>query len=252
MKRVLDWIFTIPFLVMFAVALFVFDPLLRLARLFGVRAIGWVAGVLQWTLVGIFRITGTRISVERSPLVKRSTGYVIVANHQSLYELPLFGAYLFSNQPRFISKLENGKWFPSISYHLRRGGNGLIDRKDRRQSLTEIKRVGEQAQRLRLSMIIFPEGTRGRDGALQEYKQAGTLALLRAAPDLDVLPVALDGGWKVMKHNFFPIPFGTRLRMRVGDPIPREADEDRGKLIEQARRFVDDTLNEWRGVEASD
>ena len=251
MKRVVDWMLTIPFLILFALTMLVFDPLLRLGRLFGIRAIGWVAGVLQTALVAIFRINGTRITVERSPLVARRTPYVIVANHQSLYELPLFGAYLFSNQPRFISKSENGKWFPSVSYHLRRGGNGLIDRRDRRQSLNEIRRVGEQAQRLGLSMIIFPEGSRSRDGVLKEYKQAGTLALLRAAPELAVLPVALDGGWKIMKHNFFPIPFGTRLRMRVGDPIPRQVDEDLSGVIKEARRFVDDTLNEWRGVEAS-
>ncbi len=249
-KRIIDWVFTVPFLIVFAVTLFVFDPLLRLARLFGIRAAGWVGGILQKVLVGLFRINGTRIKVEKSPLIEPNTGYVIIANHQSLYELPLFGAYMFSNQPRFISKVENGKWYPSVAYYLRQGGNGLIDRRDRRQSIEEIIRVGEQAQRLHLSMIIFPEGTRARDGVLKEYRHAGTLALLRAAPKLDVLPVAFEGGWKIMKHNFLPIPFGVTLRMRVGDPIARRSDEDLVDLIDRARSFVDDTLNEWRGVEA--
>jgi 1-acyl-sn-glycerol-3-phosphate acyltransferase len=73
---------------------------------------------------------------------------------------------------------------------------------------------------------------------------------MEAAPDLAVVPIAVDGGWSAMRHNFLPVPFGTRLKMRIGDPIPRAEGEDRDAIIDQARVFVDTALTEWRGVEA--
>jgi 1-acyl-sn-glycerol-3-phosphate acyltransferase len=99
-------------------------------------------------------------------------------------------------------------------------------------------------------VLIYPEGTRARDGRLKPYKKAGTLALMEAAPDLAVVPVAVDGGWIAMRHNFLPVPFGTRLRMRIGDPIQRVDGEDPEAIIDQARAFADRALTEWRGVEA--
>ena len=43
--------------------------------------------------------------------------------------------------PKFISKKELGKGIPSVSYNLKYGGSALIDRKDPKQALPEIKKV---------------------------------------------------------------------------------------------------------------
>ena len=104
MQRVLDWLFTVPFLLAFGLILAVFDPLQRLARLFGQRPQEIVAGALQRCLLWAFRICGTRIEVERSPAIRPWTPYLIVANHQSMFDIPIFGGLLFSNFPKYISK----------------------------------------------------------------------------------------------------------------------------------------------------
>ena len=130
MNALRDWVFTFPFLLTFGLILLVFDVAQRIARLFGQRPQEYVAGALQIALVWAFRISGTRIHVERSLHVRPRTPYLIVANHQSMFDVPIFGALFFTNFPKYVSKKALAKWIPSISYNLRRGGNALIDRGD--------------------------------------------------------------------------------------------------------------------------
>jgi 1-acyl-sn-glycerol-3-phosphate acyltransferase len=224
----------------------VFDPLQRVARLFGPRPHEVVVGLLQASLLAAFRLCGTRVEVERSPAVAPRTPYIIIANHQSMFDIPILGALLFSNFPKYVSKRELARWIPSISYNLRRGGNAVIDRGDRVQAEQAIRDLGARAQERRVSAVIYPEGTRARTGELGHFKRAGTLALLEAAPQLDVLPVAIDGSWRLLCHNLLPVPFGVRIRLRLSDPIPRGAANDAPLVFERARTEIEETLRLWR------
>src|SRR5207247_709731 len=137
-------------------------PLQRIARLFGPRPHEIVVGLLQKSLLGAFRLCGARLEVERSDEVKPWTPYVVIANHQSMFDVPIFGALLFSNFPKYVAKRELARWIPSISYNLRRGGNAIIDRQDPDQALVAIQELGQQLERRGVSAVIFPEGTRAR------------------------------------------------------------------------------------------
>lgn len=248
--RLLDWILTIPFLAAFGATLLVFDPLQRVARLFGQRPHEIVVGALQATLVGVFHIAGTRLVVERAPELRPRTGYLLIANHQSMFDIPILGALLFTNYPKYVSKKELARWIPSISYNLRRGGNAVIDRADREQAVTAIRTLGEQARR-GVSVVIYPEGTRSRAGELRAFKPAGALALLEAAPDLSVVPVTIDESWRLLSHNLLPVPFGTRVRVRIGAPLAREGATG-PELLERARKEIEATLARWRsGADAT-
>jgi 1-acyl-sn-glycerol-3-phosphate acyltransferase len=243
--RLVDWITTVPFLIAFGVILLVFDPVQRIARVFGTRPHEVVVGLLQSSLVGAFHLCGTRLLVERSPRVAPNTAYIIVANHQSLFDIPILGTLLFSNYPKYVSKRELGRWIPSISYNLRHGGNALIDRGDRDGATRAIRELGERAQQRGVSVVIYPEGTRARAGELGAFRPAGTLALLAAAPDLPVLPVAIDGSWKLLRHNLLPVPFGVRIRIRFTDPVSR-GELDDAALLAHAHAEIDSTLRRWR------
>jgi 1-acyl-sn-glycerol-3-phosphate acyltransferase len=244
--RLVDWVFTLPFLVAFGAALLVFDPLQRIARLFGQRPQEIVAGALQFTLIQAIRLCGTRIRVERSANLLPRTPYVLVANHQSMFDIPILGGLLFTNFPKYVSKKELSHWIPSISYNLRRGGNALIDRADRAQAVTEIRALGERCQHRGVSVVIYPEGTRSRAGELRPFKPAGAISLLEAAPKLAVVPVTIDGSWRLLCHNLLPVPFGTRIRVRFGDPILRDEEKDPGRMLERVRTEIEDTLVRWR------
>jgi 1-acyl-sn-glycerol-3-phosphate acyltransferase len=174
---------------------------------------------------------------------------VLIANHQSMFDIPIFGALLFSNYPKYVSKRELARWIPSISYNLRRGGNALIDRGDRVMAERAIRELGARSQERGVSVVIYPEGTRARSGELANFRPAGTLALLEAAPDLDVVPVAIDGSWHLLQDNLFPVPFGTRIRIRFADPIRRGEGATGPQILEHARSEIDRTLRRWRSEE---
>jgi 1-acyl-sn-glycerol-3-phosphate acyltransferase len=246
MRRVLDWIFTIPFLLAFGAALGVFDPAQRIARLFGQRPQEFVVGALQRVLLWAFALAGTRLEVERAAGVRPWTPYLIVANHQSMFDVPIFGGLLFTNFPKYVSKRSLARWIPSISYNLRRGGNAIIDRNDRDQALGAIRQLGDQVRERGVSAVIYPEGTRARHGELGEFKPKGFLELLAAAPEVAVLPVAIDNSWKLLRHNLLPVPFGTRVHIWIGEPIPRQPGEDGTALLQRVRGEIAAVLERWR------
>jgi 1-acyl-sn-glycerol-3-phosphate acyltransferase len=246
MKRVLDWIFTLPFLVAFGLILGIFDPLQRISRLFGRRPHELIVGALQTSLLAAFRLCGTSLEVERSPEVRAWTPYVVIANHQSMFDVPIFGALLFSNFPKYVAKRELARWIPSISFNLRRGGNAIIDRGDSAQAIEAIRDLGRRLRGDGISAVIFPEGTRARKGALGAFRPRGTLELLKAAPDVPVVPVVIDESWKLLRYNLLPVPFGTRVRVYIGAPIARAPDEDGESLLRRVEEEIRGTLDRWR------
>lgn len=245
-RRALGWLVTPLFLLAFGLLLVVFDPLQRVARLFGQRPQEIVVGALQTCLKGALRLCGTRFRVRRDPGVRPRTPYILVVNHQSMFDIPILTAILFSNFPKYVSKKELARGIPSISFNLRRGGNALIDRGDREQAVAAIEELGRRAARRGVSVVIYPEGTRARSGEMRPFKPAGTLALLAAAPDLAVVPVTIDGSWELLRHGLRPVPFGTLVRVRVGAPHARTHDEDREALLARVEAEIRQTLAAWR------
>ena len=245
-QRLLSWILTIPFLLAFGGTLLAFDPLQRIARVFGQRPQEFVAGAMQVVLVYAFRISGMRLIVDRSGEVEPKRSYLLIANHQSMLDIPIIGATLFSNYPKYVSKRELARWLPGISYNLRRGGNAIIERSDRQQATEAIRGMAATAQARGVSAVIYPEGTRSRTGELRRFKKPGTLALFGAAPATPVVPVTIDGSWKLLSHNLLPVPFGTEVRLRIGDPIARREGEDPEALLLEVREEIEKTLQRWR------
>ena len=249
MQRAVDWLVTAPFLVAFGLVLGIFDPLQRLARVLGPRPHEIVVGVLQKALLAAFRLCGTRLEVTRSAAVRPWTSYLVIANHQSMFDVPIFGALLFTNFPKYVAKRELARWIPSISYNLRRGGNAIIDRGDSAQALEAIRDLGKRVEERGVSAVIFPEGTRARKGILGSFKPRGALELLRSAPHTAVVPVVIDGSWHLLRHNLFPVPFGMRVRVSIGDPIPRTPSDDAAELLRRAEHDIRATMDCWRGKE---
>jgi 1-acyl-sn-glycerol-3-phosphate acyltransferase len=245
-RRALGWLSTPIFWVVFVLILVAFDPLQRLARALGPRPHELVVGLLQSSLMAALSLTGTRFSVERDPGVQPRTPYLLVANHQSMFDVPILAGLLFSNFPKYVAKKELARGIPSISYNLRRGGNAIIDRSQRAQALPAIQEMGRRAQERGVSVVIYPEGTRARDGEIGPFKPAGALALMEAAPGLALVPVAIDGSWELLRHGGLPVPFGTRIRVRLGAPIPRLPGEDHAALLAHIEEDIRGTVARWR------
>lgn len=237
-----------PFAVAFGLVLLVFDGLQRLARPFGRRPHEVVVNGLQASLVASLRLCGTRIEVERAGGLLPGRPALFVSNHQSMFDIPILGHALAPHHLKFVSKRELARrWIPSISFNLRRGGNALIDRQDRAGAVEVIRRLGEEEVAGRgVSAVIFPEGTRARAGVLGAFKPQGTLALMAAAPLAPVVPVAIDDSWRLLRHGMKPVPFGTRVRVFIGEPMERAAGEDAGAMVRRAEAQIGEVVRRWR------
>ena len=246
MTTLVSWLFTVPFLAVFGLVFVVFDPLLRLARVLGRRPEERIAGLLQWSAMQTLRLTFTRFAIERAPGLHPRTAYIFVSNHQSMFDIAILGGVMLTSYPKYVAKKELARGLPSVSFHLREGGNAVIDRNNREQAIAAIRELGRQGEERGVSVVIYPEGTRAREGAIRPFKPAGSLALLEAAPHLPVVAVAIDESWKLVRHRFLPVPFGTRVRFHLGHPILRAPGEDREVLLCRVEDEIRGTLERWR------
>jgi len=245
MRTSRDWFFSLLTVAAFGITLVVFDVAGRVALWFGLRPFEWVMAGLQSSLLVVFKISGVRFDIEGLDGFRPTGGYLIVSNHQSMYDIPIFGGILTKNFPKYVAKESLAKGIPSISLNLRRGANALIDRRDRDQAIDAIREMARECQRRDVAAVIFPEGTRSRDGSIGTYRVTGVAALIEGAPDLEIIPTVIDGSWKVFAKNMFPIPFGTRVRVKFGEPIPRTGEEDPEEIVEYCRQWAVDQLVSW-------
>ena len=74
----------------------------------------------------------------------------------------------------------------------------------------------------------------------------GTFALLATAPQAEVVPLAIDGMWRVSQAGLRPVPFGTRIHVSIGAPIPRSAEEDRDEILARCQAHIESALLRWR------
>ncbi len=146
----------------------------------------------QWWSCLILATTGVRVRVEGLEHLTPGATYVFVANHQSIYDIPvLFGSLPF--QLRIIAKESLGR-FPFLGWHLRRTGHMLVDRK--RPDRAGILAWATSLPGRGLSLIVFPEGTRSRDGRVATFKGGSFVPAVQTG--IQIVPVSVVGSRHVM------------------------------------------------------
>ena len=222
MQKAIGWILTPIHLVLFILVLLIFHLAQVLALPFGYGAHKTVVDYLSFCVLASLKVVGTRIEFICEHELPMDTPLVIVANHQSMYDIPMLGWTFRNHHPKFVAKIELARGLPSISYNLRHGGSVLIDRSDARGAMRAIQKFGKVVEERRYAACIFPEGTRARDGVMKDFNLAGLLALVRTTPSATIVPVAIDGSWELMRYRMRPIPFGVRVKCTVLAPISQQ------------------------------
>ena len=180
MKKIISYPISVIYYFFFGLTLVVFHPIQWVCyNVFGYQAHKKSVDYLNFSLLRCLNILGTRITFENKHDLPQGVPHIIVANHQSPYDIPPIIWYLRKLHPKFISKQELGKGIPSISYNLRKGGSILIDRKNPRQSLPAIKNFAEYLNETNRSAVIFPEGTRSKTGMPRKFSPNGLKMLFR-------------------------------------------------------------------------
>lgn len=150
-------------------------------------------------------------------LVPRSGPLVFVSNHQSHFDPPMIASYVHARTMSFLARQTLFRWRPfgavigflgAIPMHRGRTGAEAL-----RSAITRLAEGG--------CLLLFPEGTRTRDGTIGAFK--GGVMLLVERTRASVVPVAVDGAFEAWPVNRRFPRWPWRIRVRVGHPI--DADE---------------------------
>ncbi|MFI0425473.1 MAG: lysophospholipid acyltransferase family protein [Flavobacterium sp.] len=220
MEKIISYPLSIVYYFFFLLWLVIFHPIQWFCfNVFGYNAHRISVAYLNWFLVRTTHILGTSYHLKGMENIPDNKPLIIVANHQSLHDITTIIWFLRKAHPKFISKIELGKGIPSVSYNLKHGGSALIDRKDPKQALPEIKKVAELINNNNYSVVIFPEGTRSKTGAPKPFAVNGLKMLYKFAPDAYFLPITINDSWKMTKFGQFPLGLGNKLEFQIHEPM---------------------------------
>ncbi|AOZ99188.1 MULTISPECIES: lysophospholipid acyltransferase family protein [Flavobacterium] len=220
MQKLISYPISIIYYLCFGLTLVIFHPIQWIClNLFGYQAHKKSVDYLNFFLLKCTNLVGTTYKFENRDSIPQGVPLIFVANHQSMYDIVAMIWYLRRFHCKFVSKKELGKGIPSVSYNLRHGGGALIDRKDPKQAIPEIKKLSEYIENNKRSAVIFPEGTRSKTGKPKEFAQTGLKILCKNAPSAYIVPISINNSWKMVKFGFFPVGLGNHLTFVVHKPL---------------------------------
>jgi len=184
---------------------------------------------------------GVRTTVAGLENVSHTAPQIFVANHQSIFDIFAILAYVPASV-RFVAKKELGR-IPIFSLAMRTAGHIFIDRQDRRGATEAMRRAGVRMKRYRLSLGLFPEGTRSQTGRLGEFKR-GTFALA-IETQVPIVPLAVDGGYRVSTRGQIR---ASRMVLQLSKPIATEGKtlDDRDEVLSVVRAEISGMLEAGR------
>jgi 1-acyl-sn-glycerol-3-phosphate acyltransferase len=236
MKKFLGY-FLSPFaIVAFMLMLCIFHPIQWICyNWFGYKAHKKSVDILNFWLVGTYYIVGNAVTFTNKQNLPVGRSIIFIANHQSTFDIPPMIYFLRKYHAKFISKVELTKGIPSISYNLKVGGGANIDRNDPRQAITELVKFGTRMKENKWSAMIFPEGTRSKDGKVKPFQSAGVATLLKKCPDALLVPIAIKDSWQMIKYGIYPLNTFTPMSFEVLEPV----EPGSGKIDEVIKTIED-------------
>lgn len=244
MNKFLGYIFTPLFYFFFFLTLIVFQPIQWVCyRVFGYKAHKVSVDCLNFFLTYCQVFLGSSTTFVNEQSLPINQPIIFVANHQSMYDIPAIIWSLRKHHVKFISKIELTKGIPSISFNLKYGGGANINRKDSKQAVSEIIKLGRRMKENNWSAMIFAEGTRAKDGKMKPFQVGGIATLLKAVPNAIIVPIAIENSWKIVQYGPFPLSFGQKLKWTVLPPVS-STDKDPEQLTLAAETTIRNFLKQ--------
>jgi 1-acyl-sn-glycerol-3-phosphate acyltransferase len=158
--------------------------------------------------------------------------YVFMPNHTSFLDILLILASIPHNF-RFLVKEEFFS-IPLLGLTVRSSGQIPLDRKNPRKGLRGI-RQGADLLKKGVSIVVFPEGTRSRDGKVGEFKT--TLFVLPIRTGTPVVPVLIEGTFEALPRESVLLK-RRPIRITFLDPLLPDllSDKDRALYAEKVRQ----------------
>jgi len=243
MNKLFGYLLTPIHYLLFGILLFLFHPIQWLClKLGGQEAHKKSVDLLNFFLLGTYYIMGSRIKFINPYDLPTNRPIIFIANHQSMYDIPALIWFLRRYHAKFISKIELTKGIPSISFNLKYGGGANIDRKDSKQAVAEIIKLADRMQKFNWSTVIFPEGTRAKSGQIKPFAIGGIATLLKKVPNSLIVPIAINGSWKLVQYGKFPLCAGQKITWEVLQPI-EPGNKTMEEIVGAAEEAIKKALN---------
>ncbi len=235
-----------PFFVLYE--LFIFFPIffiitaltaittITMSALFGDTKWGYYPG--RWWAKITCAIALVKVKIVGNELIDNTQSYIFVANHQSTFDIFLIYGWL-DNKFKWIMKNEVAK-MPMIGRACKAAGHIFIDRTNARAALRSIEAA---AKRLvdGMSVVIFPEGTRTRNGEIQRFRKGAFQ--LASNLDLPIVPVTIKGAYEALPRDSYIIRPG-KISMIFHEPIDTQNynHDNIHELIQQTHEIIKQDL----------
>lgn len=178
-----------------------------------------------------------KVSVEGRENISPKTSYVFVANHQGAYDI--FSIYGYLNHD-FRWMMKKGlERIPLVGYSCKVSGHIYVDS----SSPGATRRTMAEAEgRLRdgMSVVVFPEGSRTRDGRMHRFRRGAYMLAMEFS--LPVVPITIDGAYDILPRGGW-LPRPGRIRLTIHRPIEAESDgHDLDRLMRESYAAIASSL----------
>ncbi len=212
---VVIWIVTTPF-----------DPLRKANHL-------WAC---TWASLYAYAYPGWKVRTIHREKIEPGRAYVLAANHTSVADIVLL--FTLFRQYKWVSKRENFR-LPLIGWNMHLSGYVPLVRGDQ-ASTKRMMDTCSSLLRRGMSIMMFPEGTRSKDGQVKPFK-SGAFVLARDA-NVPVLPIAIHGGHKLIPKHGKAFATHAELTVEVLEPLFPLDYPDVASFAEATRARIQEAL----------
>ena len=194
------------------VAIAVLIPLILISWIFRFPQIIIFGG--RFAILICQKIAGIQLEVHGLEKIKKKTSYLFMSNHMSIVDGPL----LFRLIPISVRVLPKKEVFriPILGLAMKQIGFVPVDRRGLKGGKKSIDMATRLMKEKKFSFLIFPEGTRSRDGSLQSFKRGGFFLAVNS--QVPIIPISLKGTFEILPKKSFFMKKG-KIRIIFHDPV---------------------------------
>jgi 1-acyl-sn-glycerol-3-phosphate acyltransferase len=226
LRTIFVWSCVVVFTVVLGVCAFLTFPFDRRGNVIHryARLWGWL----------ILKANGVRIEVTGLEHIDRNQPTIYMCNHQGTFDIFVLLAHL-PIQFRWVAKVGLFR-IPVLGWAMSTAGYISLDRSKRKRAYRGMETVARKI-RERTSVVMFPEGSRSYDGALQPFMNGGFTLAIRAG--IPICPLTLDGTWAIMPRTTLRIKKGM-VRIVIERPIETIGltMQDRKQLMQEVEQKI--------------
>ncbi len=172
-------------------------------------------GISRFWTWAILKIGGIRLKVQGLDRLDPSRQYIFMANHQSNIDIPVLVQSLTNFQLRWVAKKEL-LLVPLFGWAIWASRHIIVDRSNHAKARASLRKARERIEG-GISVVLFPEGTRGLGEELLPFKRGGfVLAVQTQTP---IVPVTINGSGTILPKGDWRIR-GGEIEVIVSEPVP--------------------------------